>query len=516
MLKPQFKKRTLYWYANKCNIGYVLRANSLSNYWCLIDVSNWSAIMLDIHRRKLLLNSVVTGLLALHAGLSVGEPIAKSYCDVESSGSVLLTRPQADEAMPYINDVNWFARPVPNPNNDFVIAFASHNQNYLYNLSSGKRVAIPDTSDAVATPDGRFITVPSHYTPDHSINFYEADELLGALDEGRDARDTKAVFSHKDENVFNTFYQSVGVLHSSENKDQYDVKYRMMFSGSLPPTPPGFLIADYDVSSRNGEISFSPSPVLRLCPEIIDDMATPFISKDGRYIVAHDNSDVMSDSSLKLFEITGVDYKGLTTSCKQIIDFGFKAGKADFSFDNSKITFHLSSNDYITSFISGGIDAPHITDVVVANLEQDENGSIVGFGSISRLTTSKVQGVGNYFPAFFPGGELFYIANSMPRTHPHFDIGNVESRRFQFHVIDPKKASYQDGAFQSTQGKKDMATIGRLWKQSCTPGNNPLSGDKSAWNYMSMNSNQCSSLINDKWQGDFGSKQQLLKQCQKR
>jgi len=472
--------------------------------------------MFDVYRRKLILNSVIAGLLTLHAGGSVGEPIAKPYCDVENSGSVLLTRPQADESMSYINDVNWFARPVPNPNNDYVVAFASHNQNYLYNLSRGMRVAIPDTSDAVATPDGRFITVPSHYTPDHSINFYKAGELLDALDEGRDARDTKPIFSHKDKNVFNTFYQSVGVLHSSGKKDQYDVKYRMMFSGSLPPTPPGFLIADYDVSNRNGEIFFSPSPVLKLCPEIIDDMATPFISKDGRYIVAHDNSNVRSDSSLKLFEITGVDYKGLTTSCRQVIDFGFKAGKADFSFDNSMITFHLSSNDYITSFISGGVDAPHITDVVVVNLEQDESGAIIGYESMSRLTTSKVQGVGNYFPSFFPDGNLFYIANSMPRSHPHYDVGDVKDRRFQFHVIDPTKSSYQPDAFQNTQEKNDMATIGRLWKQHCTPQNNPLSGAKPAWSYMSMNSHQCSSLINDKWQGSGAVKQQLLKQCQQR
>ena len=86
-----------------------------------------------------------------------------------------------------VDDVNWFARPVPNESGDWIIAFASHSQNYLYNLSQGTRVKIPDRSDAVATPDGHYMTVPSNYTPDEHIRFYDARELLDHLDRGEDA-----------------------------------------------------------------------------------------------------------------------------------------------------------------------------------------------------------------------------------------------------------------------------------------------------------------------------------------
>ncbi len=53
---------------------------------------------------------------------------------------------------------------VPNERGDWMVAFASHVQNYLYNLTTGRKIKIPDRSDAVATPDGRYLPVPSTRT----------------------------------------------------------------------------------------------------------------------------------------------------------------------------------------------------------------------------------------------------------------------------------------------------------------------------------------------------------------
>jgi hypothetical protein len=453
----------------------------------------------------------LTAIMLSQSSTVMGEKAG--YCEVESVGDVLIKRPHADDAIKYIDDINWFARPVPNGAGDYIVTYASHNQNYLYNLSTGQRIAIPDKSDAVATPDGRFITVPSHYTPDHTVNFYDAEVLLDALKQQEDSSTLKPVFEHRHEQVHNTFYQSAGVLSSNIRGDDYRINYRVMFSGSLPPTPPGFLIADYLVERKQGELSFTPSPVLQLCPKIIGDMGTPFISKDGRYIIAHDNSKQESDATLKLFEVTGVDYEKQLSSCKLLVDFGFRAGKADFSFDNSKITFHLSSNDYITTFIDGGLDAPHITDVVVVELEQDEQGNIIGAQKMSRLTTSVKQGIGNYFPGFFPDGNLFYIANQMPKSHPHFSIGSAKDRRFNLLVIDPVKSAYQTSVFGDAGQLQHAETIGRLWREQCAPHNNPLPSPKSAWHYMSLSQSQCVSLVEDVWLGSSRQKKGLLKTC---
>ncbi|MGH9319788.1 MAG: hypothetical protein ACRD3V_07845 [Vicinamibacteria bacterium] len=108
--------------------------------------------------------SVLTGFLFVAAAYGSESPPGEDYCNVASEGTkVLAMRPADDE--PPVDDVNWFARPVPNPDGRWIVGFASHDQNYLYDLSRGRRIRIPDRSDAVATPDGRYGTVPSHYTP---------------------------------------------------------------------------------------------------------------------------------------------------------------------------------------------------------------------------------------------------------------------------------------------------------------------------------------------------------------
>ena len=93
--------------------------------------------------------------LVARVAAAPGDP--PPYCTVETPGSrVAVVRPADGE--PPLDDVNWFARPVANAKGEWIVAVASHNLNYLYNLTTGRRIRIPDKSDAVATPDGRYIT----------------------------------------------------------------------------------------------------------------------------------------------------------------------------------------------------------------------------------------------------------------------------------------------------------------------------------------------------------------------
>jgi hypothetical protein len=97
------------------------------------------------------------------------------------------------------------------------------------------------------------------------------------------------------------------------------------------------------------------------------------------------------------------------------MDFGFPAGKADFNYDGTRVTFHLATYDYLAAFIDGGLKPPIITDVVVADLVRTD-GKITGYSKLSRVTQTTVQGTGSYFPAFFPDDSLFYISSSVPKT----------------------------------------------------------------------------------------------------
>jgi hypothetical protein len=449
---------------------------------------------------------LIAGLSIFASVASGGEsPPDEEYCRVETEGAnVLVRRPANDE--PAVDDVNWFARPVPNPEGRWIVGFASHDQNYLYDLTRGRRVRIPDRSDAVATPDGRYVTVPSHYTPNKTVNFYDASVLLARLEEGRDAVDIAPVYAHDDKDVADVYYQSVGVVsHRLDGMAEVTV-YRMMFSGSRVLPAPGFRIVDYTFTSSGGDLSVAPTKAMRLCPQITRDLATPFLSKDGRHVVAHDGGSDDEPGTLKIFEITGVDPEGQTTSCELRVDFGFSAGKADFSFDGRRLTFHISKHDYLTPFVNGGINAPAITDVVVTDLLRDDQGRFAGHGGLARVTTSTREGIGSYFPAFFPDGRVFYVANSAPKN-------SGDPKRFRFAVVDPDREVYFANLFTDPERRDAAEAIGELWLASCAPGLKPFKTGEAPWAFMSLSRAQCEALVGERWTGDPATKTALLAAC---
>ena len=268
-----------------------------------------------------------------------------------------------------------------------------------------------------------------------------------------------AAYEHRHADVHDVYYQSVGVLSSTTGGGRETTVYRMMFSGSTTPKMPGFRVVDYTFTTANGALTVTPTVPMRLCPQITRDLATPFISKDGRYVIAHDDSVPGAPASFKIFEITATDPAAQTTSCAVRADFGFAAGKADFSFDGRQVVFHISKHDYLTPFVSGGLNAPAITDVVVADLVRDGAGRITGVGGVSRLTTSTTEGVGHYFPAFLPDGKVFYVSNAVPHQ-------SSEAKRFQLTVVDPTRRAARRRCSPRPARREAADAIGELWRQT--------------------------------------------------
>jgi hypothetical protein len=439
------------------------------------------------------------------ANVSAQNVPTPNFCRVATPGTeVIAQRPTSSEAP--VDDVNWFARPVPNPEGRYIVGFASHDENYLYDLTRGRRIRIPDASDAVATPDGRYVTVPSHYTATKTVNFYEARTLLARLDEGRDALDVKPAFAHTDADVEDVYYQSVGVLASQQQAGTTTTVYRMMFSGGNVKPAPGFRIVDYTFVARGEQLTVTASRAMRLCPQITRDLSTPFISKDGRYVIAHDGGAEGTPGTLKIFEITGTDPATQATTCERRVDFGFAAGKADFSFDGSRVTFHISKHGYLTPFVSGGLVAPTITDVVVADLTRDPSGRITGHGGLARVTTSATEGVGSYFPAFFPDGKVFYIANSTPK--------NADGpKRFTLRVVNPDREVRLANIFKDAGTLEAAEAIGQLWRDHCASELQPFKPGEAAWAFMSLSRDQCAGLVEAHFTGEAATRARLLAAC---
>jgi hypothetical protein len=444
--------------------------------------------------------SILSLLYLLLAGsaASSADGGSTAWCEVEpGSGDALLVRPGAGE--PPITDINWFARPVPNPAGDWIIAYAMHDKNYMYNLTNGARIRIPDKSDAVATPDGRFMTVPSFYTPDGYVRFYDNAVLLEHLQRGEDADDVEPVYVHKHAALKRVFYQSLAHLGTVADDGVRTSVYRMIFSGTMDDT--GFRMVDYTFKDSGGRLSVSPSNPIPLCPEIANDLMTPFISKDGNYVAAYTSpiseARYTAGASLKIYRITDVDYAAGHASCAEVVDFGFPAGKADFSFDGNALTFHISNVNYLSVFINGGVVAGSqekgailSTDVVVANLTRDADGVIDGVGGITRLTTAQALGVGNYFPAFLPDGKLFYISHAQPEL--------AADRRFEFRVVDPHSHTFVGNLLADPARAQDVRRIGRLWAANCRTGDDYQYADHELpWFYYSLSAAQCEALVAD-------------------
>ena len=425
---------------------------------------------------------------------------SQEYCAIsEMALEVLADLPGADSEP--VDDVNWFARPVPHPGDDWIIAFASHDQNYLYNLTTDERVAIPDRSDAVATPDGRYMTVPSYYTPDSNTRFYPVEPMLEALAEGRGVADLEPAFIHDHPAMHRVYYQSTAVLDEVDTDSGVETTYRLMFSGTSDDSR--FRIVDYLFrhSADTGELlDVQPSDPMTVCPEIRNDLNTPFISKDGRHVAAY-TSEVAGNAhaqgaSLKVYEITSADPASGRTTCVEVLDLGFVAGKADFSFDGAMLTFHLSQGQYLTPFVNGGLPGSTITDIMVARLDRDSAGRITGSSGIQRLTTSLTAGVGSYFPAFLPDGALFFLSNTAP-------LESDAEKRFRFRVVDPDSRGWRSRGVMHQSDALLWAELGALWEQACVTDVHieaepfPLEDHELAGQAMSLTPAQCGALVRD-------------------
>ena len=430
---------------------------------------------------------------------------SEDYCSIpEMALDVLADRPGPNA--PPIDDVNWFARPVPHPGDEWIIAFASHDQNYIYNLTTDERVEIPDRSDAVATPDGRYMTVPSYYTTDSNTRFYPVAPMLEALAEGRDVPDLEPAFIHEHPAMHRVYYQSTSLVREVDTDSGLETTYRLMFSGTADES--GFRIVDYLFrhSADTGELlDVQASDPMAICPEVQNDLNTPFISKDGRYVAAY-TSEVAGNAyadgaSLKVYAITLTDPSAGTTSCSEVLDLGFVAGKADFSFDGSMLTFHLSQGQYLTPFVNGGLPESTITDIMVARLERDADGEIVGSSGLQRLTTSLAAGVGSYFPAFLPDGSLFFLSNTAPRE-------SEEEKRFRFRVVDPNSRGWRTRDMMTVRDAALWSELGALWQNAClgsAPADGepfPLSPHELPAQAMSLTPAQCEALVLDARQGE--------------
>jgi len=153
-----------------------------------------------------------------------------------------------------------------------------------------------------------------------------------------------------------------------------------------------------------------------------------------------------------------------------------------------------------------GESAATITDVVVVDLEHDGAGNIIGYGGLTRVTTSQTAGVGSYFPTFMLDARLFYISNAVPKNEPGV-------KRFEFTVVEPAGEVRMAEVFTDAGYRARAATIGDLWRTTCEPEMQPFKPGEAEWSFLSADADSCRHLVNEHWTSASPNKSELLETC---
>lgn len=438
--------------------------------------------------------------------LRSGDPLATTppYCLVEKDGAqVEMIRPHDTEAK--LTSVNWLAQPVPDAEGHWVVGVTSHGKNHLYDLTTGKRLRIPGRSDAVATPDGLYVTLPPlHGEPDNTLRFYPASSMLAGLRAGGPSAMPEAELKYKPRGarVWNAFSQSTGILKKLQQSDSEITVYRLLFAGDASEP---LRLVDVTARKRRDQTTLTAGAPKELCAGIFDADATPVLSKDARYVIANARSSATDPrpKSLRIYALSE-DMK----RCEERLDFGFEAGRADFAFDNSMVAFHVSRDKAQAVFVKDGIGPRNLTDVVVARLVKDAGDGIVDVSGLARVTTSTLLGRGAYLPSFFPDGRLVYVYNNVPNGSP--------SPTYKLKVVDPTREHFAASIFKDDTKRSHAARLGELWRAACQPEWAPFRESEAPWYFLSMTRAQCTELVAAKHSGSEADKAALLAQCAER
>lgn len=400
-------------------------------------------------------------------------------CDLSAAEvPVLASAPQQG----YLRYITWFSRPIVNTQQPWLVAFSGGNRdkvdeerNQAIDLASGRMMEIPGRGDAVTTPDGRYLTVPPEYSQDEGKTFdiYRAADVLAKWrSQAKVATDIPRL-GHVD---YGAWYQSLSFpLNEGENGK---FRYRAVVS---EPGANGFRLMEFTVSDHG--IEGVPQQA-KLCAD--SDNQTVMLSKSGRYVSGFDRA----SGTTKIYAITPHwDQKPATVDCKVVVDFGFAAGKGDFNFDDSMITFHVNFMTDPTAEETGLSYVheilPHeAKDAVVVKFAMT-GGMISGVSSVARLSIAQHEGTGSYFPAFLPDGKVYFI---------HHDNGVG----YRFKVVDPAAAVWSNNLFKPRNSKfAEAAAIGSLWASNCHSWT--LKDEEAAWYFSSLTREQCKTLVQQHW-----------------
>ncbi len=321
---------------------------------------------------------------------------------------------------------------------------------------------IPGSIDPVPSSDGRIVTVPG-------LKIYAMEDIL---------RDGRAATALIDDSSHGGVYQSVAVIEAEGEQRTYRV---ITDTGT--------------VKYRDYRVDFTQTPasvealgqVTPLCPG--KTYKTIMLSKTGKYVAVYDPASGTS----KIVSGDG--------SCRELMDLGYPTGKIEFSYDDTRVAFHVDFFDSQAGGYFSGVRATVSKDVFVMDLVAD--GDRVSGRSLRRLGATMRKGSGGYYPSFDARGRVVYVHDdndvfSFHAIHPE-DV-------LDYNLVLPPPAGFADG--QPPAGTpadwelrlNATAAIGSLWLEQCGRDNaDELTAVDAASLFPAIAQNECEQLVRDRW-----------------
>lgn len=325
-----------------------------------------------------------------------------------------------------LNNVpNYFFKMSPDGKKLYYI---SQGKNWLKDLSSGSESVIPGEADPVPSPEGDLLTYISR-SPDWTWSIGATD-----LEEGKPVNTPV-------KNIANAggSYQSVGPKDADGKRPFFyfdEIKEKLVVRSLM---------------SKSGSFQLSEAQDVLLGSQY----RLPMLSPDGKKFSVL-NLDI---NKTQIFSLDP-----LTNKATLIDVLPVAGGKASFSYDGSKVTFHLTKS-------SGGSRDHKYPSLMTA---RGEYRNIYSYDLNSKKITQITDNVGSssYFPIFLKDGRIAFLDKPVNTSVYSLKILTPVSKKNNTERnFDHVKDCFGEGAAE------ELMRLGNLWGKICKRWNSSLGDD---------------------------------------
>lgn len=351
----------------------------------------------------------------------------------------------ATQKMKIVGRPNYFFRAFPEGE---AVGYASDAGNFILSMVTGQQFLLPGEYDPV--PVGEYvISVPSS---EKGMSFYSVPEILMGNSSPAPLAKAPGLLG---------VYQSVGLMEKKGSEEIYGV----------------IVAGDESTLFQKIRVSVSSQITVELLGQAMEickgvDLKLPMLSKNAQEISGRDIKDGGATKIWKINHKTG--------ACTEVENLGIQAGKADFSFNNRFLAFHLQADG-----TSGDV-----------SYFKNPSGELSMNAYMYDRKTKRVSkisyvqpGENAYYPVFRKDGSVVYaILDATGQAwFAHVHPEKLKAKEFRL-----------DGSGMENE-VQGLLAVGLIWNNKCAPSYKLKTVESLLGAAMSLSSNNCQAMVDENW-----------------